>query len=117
MRRRDRPLPRSPDAGTSALAPGASAKPIRLSSCAAYPAWRHNARREPEPRGRARPIPYKPKGPPPTASRKPTLEDAALEEGLVGGTDRVTVEALCGDPLTQRRSRVSSMPTTNGSPS
>jgi hypothetical protein len=38
---------------------------------------------------KAMPKPSKPMGPPPTASRKPILKYAALNEGLVGGTEWV----------------------------
>src|SRR5829696_3537616 len=93
MRKRDRLRPRSPAVGAIALRPRATAKPIRLSSYAVYPAQRHSARKEPGPRGRARPIPEKPKGHRPTASRKPILENAALHEVFVGGAHKVAVDA------------------------
>src|SRR5215216_2136010 len=73
MRRRDRPLPRSPAVGTNALRPRATARPTRLSSCGVYPAWQHNARKEPGQKGRAKPTLARPRGPPPTTSRIPTV--------------------------------------------
>src|SRR5918994_1853523 len=42
------------------------------SSCGVCPAWRHNARKEQELRGKVRPTLEKPRGSPPPTSRKPT---------------------------------------------
>jgi hypothetical protein len=96
MRKRDRLRPQSPAVGTSALLARAAARPTRLSSYAIYLTWRHSARKEPEQKGRAGPIPEKLRGSLPIALRTPTAARCSSRR-LVGRAHRIMVDALGRD--------------------